>query len=44
LLVVESWVVFSLAKLLNDGLDRYEDAKAEMLKFIKHLNCSILPP
>jgi len=31
----ESWVVFSLVKLLNDGLDRYEDAKSEMLKFIK---------
>tara|TARA_R100000935_G_C2840069_1_gene170455 strand:- start:1602 stop:3998 length:2397 start_codon:yes stop_codon:yes gene_type:complete len=30
----ESWVVFSLVKLLNDGLNRHEDAKSELVKYI----------
>lgn len=31
----ESWIVFSLAKLLNDGLNRHEDARSELVKFIE---------
>jgi len=30
----ESWIVFSLAKLLNDGLNRHADARSELVKFI----------
>jgi len=30
----ENWVVFSLVKLLNDALDRHEDAKNELRKYI----------